>query len=66
MKTKKPNAELVCKQIEDLLVPRLGFCSTDRAVYAHLLHHSCLEGKLPPSLPALAKPAANSKRRIGN
>jgi 5-methylcytosine-specific restriction endonuclease McrA len=46
MKIKKPNAELVCKQIEDMLVPRLRFSSTDRAVYAHLLRHTRLEGKL--------------------
>jgi hypothetical protein len=46
MKIKKPNAELVCKQIEDLLVPRLRLSITDRAVYAHLLRHSRLEGKL--------------------
>jgi 5-methylcytosine-specific restriction endonuclease McrA len=46
MKSKKPNAELVCKQIEDLLVPRLRFSTTDRAVYAHLLRHTRFEGKL--------------------
>ena len=46
MKIKKPNAELVYKQIEDLLVPRLRLSSTDRAVYAHLLRHTRLEGKL--------------------
>ena len=46
MKTKKPNAELVCKQVEDLLVPRLRFSATDRAVYAHLLRHTRFEGKL--------------------
>jgi len=46
MKTKKPNAELVYKQIEDLLVSRLRLSSTDRAVYAHLLRHTRLEGKL--------------------
>ena len=46
MKTKKPNAELVCKQIEDLLVPRLRLSVIDRAIYSHLLRHSRLEGKL--------------------
>ncbi|HYL85877.1 MAG TPA: HNH endonuclease [Candidatus Angelobacter sp.] len=45
MKTKKPNAELVCKQFEDALAPRLRLSTTDRAVYYHLLRHSHLEGK---------------------
>ncbi len=46
MKTKKPNAELVWKQLEDQLVPQLGLSLIDRTVYAHLLRHSHLEGKL--------------------
>jgi 5-methylcytosine-specific restriction endonuclease McrA len=46
MKTKKPNAELVWKQLDDLLVPRLRLGPIDRAVYSHLLRHSRLEGKL--------------------
>jgi 5-methylcytosine-specific restriction endonuclease McrA len=45
MKNKKPNAELVWKQLEDVLVARLGLNFTERAVYAHLLRHSRLEGK---------------------
>ena len=45
MKAKKPNAELVCKQFEDALAPRLRLSSTDRVVYYHLLRHSRLEGK---------------------
>jgi len=45
MKTKKPNAELIYKQFEDDLAPRLRLCVTDRAVYYHLLRHSRLEGK---------------------
>lgn len=45
MKTKKPNAELVCKQIEDLLVPQLPLPPIDRAVYSYLLRHSRLEGR---------------------
>jgi 5-methylcytosine-specific restriction endonuclease McrA len=45
MKTKKPNVELVCKQFEDTLAPRLRLSMTDRAVYYHLLRHSRLEGK---------------------
>jgi HNH endonuclease len=46
MKAKKPNAELVWKQLEDVLVPRLRLSLIDRTVYAHLLRHSRLEGKL--------------------
>jgi hypothetical protein len=45
MKTKKPNAELVWKQIVDHLVPRLRLSVTDRVVYWHLLRYSRLEGK---------------------
>jgi hypothetical protein len=45
MKPKKPNAELVWKQLEDLLVPRLRLSVIDRTVYSHLLRHSRLEGK---------------------
>lgn len=45
MKTKKPNAELVWKQFEDLLAPRLRLCAVERAVYSHLLRHTRLEGK---------------------
>jgi hypothetical protein len=46
MSTKKPNAEQVWKQLEDLLVPRLRLSTTDRVVYSHLLRHSRLEGEL--------------------
>jgi len=46
MKTKKPNAELVWKQLEDQLAPRLRLSVIDYRVYAHLLRHSRLEGKL--------------------
>ena len=46
MKNKKPNATLIWKQLEDLVVPRLRLSVIDRAVYAHLLRHSRLEGKL--------------------
>src|SRR5260370_30903666 len=46
MKNKKRNAELVWKQLEDLLVPRLRLSVVDHTVYAHLLRHSRLEGKL--------------------
>src|SRR5713226_4798617 len=46
MKNKKPNAELVWKQLEDMLVPRLRLTVTEHAVYSHLVRHSRLEGKL--------------------
>jgi len=46
MKNKKPNAELVWKQLEDMLVPRLRLSVTEHAVYAYLVRHSRLEGKL--------------------
>jgi hypothetical protein len=46
MKNKKPNAELVWKQLEDMLAPRLRLSVIERAVYSHLLRHSRLEGKL--------------------
>jgi len=46
MKTTKPNAERVWKELEDFLVPRLALSVVDRAVYSHLLRHSRLEGKL--------------------
>jgi len=45
MKNKKPNAELVWKQLDDDLVPRLGLSLTERVVYAHLVRHSRLEGQ---------------------
>jgi 5-methylcytosine-specific restriction endonuclease McrA len=45
MKARKPNAELVCKQFEDALAPRLHLSTTDRTVYYHLLRHSRFEGK---------------------
>ena len=46
MKAKKPNAELVWKQLDDYLAPRLRLSVIERTVYAHLLRHSRLEGKL--------------------
>jgi hypothetical protein len=46
MKSKKPNAEQVCKQIEDFVAPRLRLSPIDRAVYFHLLRHSRFEGKV--------------------
>ena len=73
MKNPKPNAALVWKQIEDCVVPRLGFSVTDRAVYSHLLRHSRLEGKrrLRFSITRLARavrltgnPVRNSIRKL--
>lgn len=57
MKNKKPNAEQVWKQLEDILVPPLRLSVTDRVVYSHLLRHSRLEGKLRIrfSIPWLAR-----------
>jgi hypothetical protein len=46
MKNEKPNAELVWKQLEDQLVPRLRLSVVDHTAYSHLLRHSRLEGKL--------------------
>ena len=46
MKNKKPNAELVWKQLEDQLAPCLRLSVFDRTVYSHLLRHSRLEAKL--------------------
>ncbi len=46
MKDKKPNAELVWKQLEDLLVPRLNLSVPDRVIYSPLPRHSRLEGTL--------------------
>jgi 5-methylcytosine-specific restriction endonuclease McrA len=46
MKNKKLNALHVWKQLEDLLVPRLGLNVVERAVYSHLLRHSRLEARL--------------------
>jgi 5-methylcytosine-specific restriction endonuclease McrA len=73
MKTKKPNAELVWKQLEDLLAPQLRLSAIDRTVYSHLLRHSRLEGKLRLhfSIPWLARnvrlsltPVRKSVRRL--
>jgi len=45
MKNRKPDAALLWKQLDDVLVPRLGLNLTERVVYAHLLRHSRLEGR---------------------
>src|SRR6266480_430252 len=73
MKIKKRNAELIWKQFEDLLVPRLRLSVIDRAVYSRLLRHSRMEGKLRLrfSIAWLARgarlsnnPARNAVRRL--
>ncbi len=46
MKISKINAILIWKQLEDVLVPRLGLTLAERAVYSHLLRHSRLEDRL--------------------
>src|ERR1700687_2871774 len=46
MKISKSNAVLIWKQLEDVLVPRLGLTLFERAVYSHLLRHSRLEDRL--------------------
>ena len=45
MNNKKPNAERLWKELEDTVVPTLGFSPVDRIVYGCLLRHSLLEGK---------------------
>ena len=45
MKNEKPNAELIWKQLADLVVPGLRLSVVDRAIYFHLVRHSRLEGK---------------------
>ena len=40
----KPNAELLWKQLDDVLAPHLHLSVVDRAVYFHLIRHSRLEG----------------------
>ncbi len=45
MKHKKIDPLEVCKELEDVLAPRLKLSVLDRAVYLHLLRHSRFEGK---------------------
>src|SRR5216684_2238318 len=45
MKHEKIDAVEVCKELEDVLAPRLKLAVLDRAVYLHLLRHSHFEGK---------------------
>lgn len=56
-KVKKPNAEFLWKQMEDVVAPRLRLAIADRVVYSHLVRHSRLEGKTEFrfSIPWLAK-----------
>ena len=46
MKISNSNAVLIWKQLEDVLVPRLGLTVVERAVYSHLLRHSRLEDRV--------------------
>jgi len=57
MKSNKPNLERLWKQLEDVLVPRLGLGPIDRAAYSYLVRHSRLEGRvqLRFSMPWLAR-----------
>jgi 5-methylcytosine-specific restriction endonuclease McrA len=73
MKNKKPDAEHVWKQLDDVLVPELRLSITERGVYSYLLRHSRLEGRavLHFSLTWLASgarvsktPARNAVRRL--
>jgi 5-methylcytosine-specific restriction endonuclease McrA len=45
MNNKKPNAALLWRELEDVVVPALRLSPVDRVVYAHLLRHTVLEGK---------------------
>src|SRR5882672_2618902 len=73
MKRKKLNVKQLWIQFEDFLLPRLRLSITDRAVYAHLVRHSRLEGQLQLrfSMPWLARgigisagPVRESVRRL--
>jgi hypothetical protein len=73
MKRKKMNLKHLWIQFEDFLFPRLRLSITDRAVYAHLIRHSRLEGQLQLrfSMPWLARgigistgPVRESVRRL--
>lgn len=44
-KNKELDAGALWKQVEDVVVPRLGLSVVDHVVYLHLLRHSHLEGK---------------------
>jgi len=73
MKHEKIDAVEVCKELEDLLAPRLKLSVLDRAVYSHLLRHSRFEGKprlrfsilwLAHNLGITARRARESVRRL--
>ncbi len=73
MKRKKLNVKRLWIQFEDFLLSRLRLSITDRAVYAHLVRHSRLEGQLQLrfSMPWLARgigistgPVRESVRRL--
>src|SRR5258708_39738417 len=54
MKNKKPNAELVWKQLEDLLAPRLRLSVIDRTVYSHSAAQPPGRETPPPVFPYVA------------
>jgi hypothetical protein len=73
MKHEKIDVVEVCKELEDLLAPRLKLSVLDRAVYSHLLRHSRFEGKprlrfsilwLAHNLGITARRARESVRRL--
>ena len=73
MKHEKIDAAEVCKELEDVLAPRLKLSVLDRAVYLHLLRHSHFEGKprlrfsilwLAHNLGITARRARESVRRL--
>ena len=75
MKDKKLDGVEVWKELEDELAPHLKLNVIDRVVYAHLLRHTRLEGKLRLqfSIPWLARkvrissgPVRNSIRRLAD
>jgi hypothetical protein len=73
MKHEKIDAVEVCKELEDVLAPRLKLPVLDRAVYLHLLRHSRFEGKprlrftilwLANNMGVTARRARQSVRRL--
>jgi len=75
MKDKKIDAVQVCKELEDVLAPRLKLTAIDRTVYYHLLRHMRLEGKLRlrftilevgAKLSLSRRPVRSAVRRLAN
>jgi HNH endonuclease len=70
---KEIDARSLWKQVEDLVVPRLGLPVIDHMVYMHLLRHSHLEGKrrlrfsilwLSRNINLTMRPARDAVRRL--